>query len=68
MKRQRKLLLLALSLGFSGVLGKSCWATATADATITITPVANVSLIVSPTTYAFGALDVFLYPATAPPR
>jgi hypothetical protein len=29
-----------------------------ADATITVTPVADVSLAISPTTYAYGALDV----------
>jgi len=59
MKRKRMLYLLALCLGFSGVVAKTTWATNTpADATITITPVANVSLSVSPTTYAFGTLDI----------
>jgi hypothetical protein len=42
-----------------GVLGSRAWALNTpADATITVTPVVDVSLAISPTTYAFGLLDV----------
>jgi len=65
MKRKTKLLM-AVGLGL-GILGKSpqVWAISTADATITITPVANVSLAISPTTYAFGTLDVNTSSVTA---
>src|SRR4029079_9369409 len=34
------------------------WAGATADATITVTPVASVLLQIAPTTYAYGSLNV----------
>ena len=49
-------------LGMVGIgllsMGKA-WASNTpADATITVTPIANVSLSVSPTTYAYGPLSV----------
>ena len=42
-----------------GMLGTKAWASNTpADATITVTPVANVSLQIAPTTYAFGTQNV----------
>ena len=65
MNRKTKLLM-AVGLGV-GMLGKGpqVWASSTADATITITPVANVSLAISPTTYAFGTLDVNTSSVTA---
>jgi hypothetical protein len=44
----------------------NAWATNTpADATITVTPIANVSLAISPTTYAYGALSVNTSSVTA---
>ena len=42
-----------VGLGSPGV-----WAASTVDATITVTPIVSVSLAISPTTYAFGALAV----------
>lgn len=56
MKRIKQKLLLGL-----GCLALAPWTRAAntpIDATITVTPVANVSLAISPTTYAFGNLDV----------
>jgi hypothetical protein len=43
-----------------GLVGSNVWAANIGyiDGTITVTPVANVSLQLSPTTYAFGELDV----------
>jgi hypothetical protein len=43
-----------------GLVGSKAWAANTGyiDGTITVTPVANVSLNLAPTTYAFGNLDV----------
>jgi len=50
-----------VGLGSPGV-----WATNTpVDATITVTPIVNVSLSISPTTYAFGALAVNTSSVTA---
>jgi hypothetical protein len=59
-------LLMVVGIGL-GMLSKgtAVWASPAADATITITPVANVSLAISPTTYAFGTLDVNTSSVTA---
>ena len=49
-----------------GLLGSKAWASNTpADATITVTPVANVSLSIAPTTYAFGTQNVGAQVVTA---
>ena len=58
MKNIKQKLLFSMLFLF-GAGGGSVWATtATIDATITITPIATVSLSISPTTYAFGAFAV----------
>ena len=64
MKKQQKWwMAAAVMVGLSSSTG---WATNTpADATITVTPIVNVSLAISPTTYAFGALAVNTSSVTA---
>ena len=48
-----------LGLGMLGLGSGKVWASNTAaNATITVTPVANVALSISPTTYAYGSLIV----------
>jgi hypothetical protein len=55
--KQRWLWLAAVVI--AGVLRTNAWAyTPATDATITVTPIVDVSLSISPTTYAFGALAV----------
>ena len=57
MKKQQKWLALAVVL--VGVGQRALWAANTpADGTITVTPLANVSLALAPTTYAYGQLAV----------
>jgi len=57
MKRIKlKVALLSVALGMG--VGKSGATNTPVDATITVTPIVNVSLAISPTTYAFGALAV----------
>jgi len=57
MKRHKTKWLLLLGIGV-GLFHTNAWADTPADATITVTPVANVSLQISPTTYAYGVLSV----------
>src|SRR2546423_1356384 len=50
---------LGLLVVLVGVVGMKAWASNTpVDATISVTPVANVSLSIAPTTYAFGNQNV----------
>ena len=56
---------LALGLGLLALAGMKAWALGAADATITVTPVANVSLTIAPTTYAFGTQNIGAQVVTA---
>ncbi len=57
MKRKR-MKYLALAALLCAALQSPCLAVDYADGTITVTPVASVSLNLSPSSYAFGSLDV----------
>jgi len=47
-----------LALALLAGVGRKAWAANTpAEATVTVTPIPNVSLTIDPTTYAFGTID-----------
>lgn len=65
MNRKKKwLVTVGVALGVWNA-GSRAQASPSTDATITITPVATVSLAISPTTYAYGTLDVNTSSVTA---
>ena len=64
-KRHKAWKLMLLGVGLLGIGSSRAWAGATADATITVTPVANVLLQIAPTTYAYGSLNVGVSSITA---